>query len=252
MMICFADESTTPPKPGQKRRPPYFIIAGVFIPISQWHEIANEVQRLKDSPEFSIRGEIKWRYFGRDNDDPKNTVGHLAEQERNAFRDAFFDILRRRNSVKAVAAVANVANCYKQAHIKDEHDLYGYTYKPISERFQYHLQDISRSIGTQQLGLIVSDHRGRKDDERMRREHQKLIHAQSQYISSYDNLVESIFLTPSHNSVGIQFADMIAGAVGRKYNSDDTRWFDNVRPIIREHPNGSIDGYGIIKVPNNW
>jgi hypothetical protein len=252
MLICFADESTTPPKPTQTGRPSYFVIAGVFIPVAQWHEIARELQALKDRSEYRVRGEIKWRYFGANNDDPKNTVAHLNQSARNDFRKELFQILLKRNSVRAVAGIARVQNCYAQSYINDEHDLYGYTYKAVSERFQYHLQDISRSTGQTHLGMVVSDHRGRQDDERMRREHQKLIHSRAPNTANYANLVEGIFLTQSHTSVGIQFADMVAGATARAYNSDDSWWLDEIKPLIRAKPDGNIDGYGLAKVPNNW
>lgn len=252
MLFCFADESGSPPKPGQRGRPPYFVIAGVFIPITQWHEIARQVQLLKDRPDYRIRGEIKWRYFGASNNDPKNTVAHLFPGQKDAFRRQFFQILKQRNSIKAVAAVAKIDECYAQQYINDEHDLYGYTYKAVSERFQYFLQDLSRQVGAPQYGIVVADHRGRTDDARFRQVHQKLIHASTPFISNYANLAESLFISPSHHSVGIQFADMIAGAIGRRYNSDDPHWFDDIRPMIRAKHNGDIDGFGIVKVPNTW
>lgn len=252
MFFCFVDESGTPPKPEQRGRPPYFIIAGVFVPVSQWHGIAKELQQLKDRCDLRIRGEIKWRYFGPQNNDPKNSVSHLSTERKDAFRHLFFQILKKRNSIKAVVTVAKIDICYRQPYINNEHDLYGYTYKPVSERFQYHLQDMSRSTGAEQLGIIVADHRGRNDDQRIRQEHQKLLHSASSYISSYANLAESLFLTPSHHSVGIQFADMIAGAVGRHFNSNDRTWFEVAKPILRAKPDGSVDGYGLVKMPNTW
>jgi hypothetical protein len=208
MLFCFIDESTTPPKPGQRGRPPYFVIGAVFLPLTQWHGIARELQVLKEQPQYKIRGEIKWRYFGAANDDPKNTVAHLNMECRDSFRESFYEILTRRNSVKTVASVVNVERAYEQTYINNEHDIYGYAYKPISERFQYHLQDISRATGDTNLGIVVADHRGREDDGRLKKEHQKLVHSQSYNTSHYNNIVEGLFLTQSHMSIGIQFADM--------------------------------------------
>lgn len=248
MHICFVDESTTPPKPTKRAPKPYFVMAGVFLPVSQWHGVADDIAKLKKLPAFRVRGEIKWRFFGSHNDDKTNSVRHLDSAARDEFRKAFFGILKARKSIKAVIAATSVSEAYKRAYINDEHDLYLYTYKIITERFQYHLQDIGREIGTKQCGLIVADHRGRDDDERVRRQHQKLIHSTSGNISKYDNLIESVLLAPSHNSVGIQCADMLAGAASRSFNADDDRWMSEIQPILRSR-NGTINGAGLALFP---
>lgn len=249
MHICFVDESTTPPKPTKRSPKPYFVIAGLFIPASQWHGVAADIAKLKTDQLFKVRGEIKWRFFGTGNNDPKNSVRHLDSAGRDEFRKRLFGILKARRSIKAIAAIAAISEAYKKPYVNDEHDLYLYTYKLITERFQYYLQDIGRDIGSRQCGIIVADHRGRDDDERVRRAHQKLVYSTSSNTSTYDNLIESVFLAPSHNSVGIQCADMIAGAVSRSFNSNDDKWLEEVRPIIRSRK-GSIDGPGIAMFPS--
>lgn len=249
MFLCFIDESTTPPKPTKKNHQTYFVMAGVFIPMAQWHEINLELKRLKERREFRIRGEIKWRFFGPDNNDPANCVGHLSQEQKDDFRQRFFDILAKRNSVKCVAGVTDIAKAYEKTYVNDEHDLYHYTYKMLTEMFQYHLQDISRSIGSTHLGIIVADHRGRDDDERVRREHQRLIHSSAANTATYSHLVENVFLAPSHTSIGIQFADMVAGAVQRTANAGEQKWLEMVLPFMRKRQDDSIEGFGIRRFP---
>jgi hypothetical protein len=252
MQICFVDESGTPPKKGKVNPRPYFAIAGLFMPMAQWHSVADALIRLKQDPKFRVRGEIKWRYFAAENNDSKNTVSHLSQAVRSEFRLRLFQILKARNSIRIVACVCSVRHAYQQSYVNDEHDLYGYTYKPITERFQYHLQDISRLAGSPQCGIIVADHRGRDDDERVRRYHQMLMHADSPFVSKYDKVIEGVFLAPSHMSIGIQFADMIAGAVGRAFNSNELQWIEELKPIFRCKPNGDINGHGLIRFPSGW
>ena len=69
------------------------------------------------------------------------------------------------------------------------------------------------------------------------------------FTSSFDNYVETIFLTPSHHSVGIQFADMVAGCIARKYNSGDDYFYDAIKGSLRTSAAGKVPGYGSIKVP---
>ncbi len=69
------------------------------------------------------------------------------------------------------------------------------------------------------------------------------------FTSKYENLVESLFFLPSNLSVGVQLADMVAGAVWRKYEKNDDRWYKALEPSIRKAPGGGVEGYGIIRFP---
>lgn len=249
MYLCFIDESQTPPKPGQHGRPPYFIIAGVIVHEAQWHDIADELRALKAKAEYDIRGEIKWRFFGPANDHPDNTVKHLDQEAKNAFRTAFYNIISKRKAVKVIACVASVAAAYAQEYVNTQEDLYQFTYKPLSERFQYFLQDMERTVGSTQLGIMVADHRGKTQDDALRYKHHRFIEADAPIFSTYSNYVETLFLTPSHTSVGIQLADMVAGAIGRKFNSEDGFFYDQIEGSFRRSPAGRIDGYGLVKFP---
>ncbi|MEQ7874832.1 DUF3800 domain-containing protein [Sphingomonas sp. ASV193] len=249
MYLCFIDESGSPPKPTQiERRPPYFVIAGVIIHEAQWHGISEELNALKNRPEFRVRGEIKWRYFGPQNTDHCNSVAHLDQAARDAFRAAFYAIITKRKAVKIIACVASVAAAYEQPYVRTQEDLYQMTYKPVSERFQYFLQDMERTVGSSQLGIMIADHRGKSQDEGLRHRHHRFVEGDAPVFSTYKNYIETIFLTPSHNSVGIQLADMVAGAIGRKFNSDERQFYDAIEPAFRR--NGTrIDGYGLVKFP---
>lgn len=248
MHLCFIDESGTPPK-DSKGRLKYFVISGLIIPEAQWRDMAAEFEELKKKSKYKIRGEIKWRYFGIDNKDPKNTVKHLDQDKRDAFREDLFSIITRRKSVKIIACVASVKACYKTGYITNADELYEYTYKPVTERFQYFLQDISRASGDTVHGMIIADQRDRAQDERLKQHHRKLLFSKADTISHYENLIEGLFLTESHTSVGVQFADMVAGAIGRYFNSDDDYFYDEIKPSFRTSPGGKIWGYGLVKMP---
>jgi hypothetical protein len=249
MHFCFIDESGTPPSPTSRKSNPYFVIGGVIMHESQWHGVATEVRQLCERPHYGITGEIKWRYFGSHNTAPDNPVRHLDQEAKDAFRREYFNIILKRKSIKIIACVASVAAAYEIAAVTDAEHLYTFTYKPVSERFQYHLQDLTRSVGDSQLGLVVADHRGRKQDDNFRLDHIDMVEGENAFVSNYKNFVECIFLTPSHMSIGVQMADMVAGAIGRHFNQGDSTFFDVIRPSFRAKPNGDIDGYGLVKFP---
>lgn len=250
MHILFIDESGTPPKPGADN-PKYFVVGGIIIPEGVWHRVRDAMFGLK--LRRKIRGEIKWRYFSPHNDDPQNPMRELDQPTRDSIRRDIIKIITSETAIKTLACISSAAAAYEMASIATQEDIYHGTYKPVTERFQYHLQDLSRAVGTRQLGIIVADHRGSQDDKRLRDHHLKLLYASATHITKYENLVEGLFLTPSNQSIGIQFADILAGSVWRKFERGDSTWYDLLEPSLRRNAAGSVDGHGIVKFPKkNW
>jgi len=246
MHLCFVDESGTPAKPN-RLSPRFFVIAGVVVPEERWHSLANKLRGLKVAEQF--KGELKWRYFAPANNDAANPMAAWPHDRRNAFRTKVFSILGTERSLRIVAGVCEAGPAYAVNGVVGQSDLYYRTYKVVTERFQYLLQDISRQSGRDTCGIIVADHRGKGDDEQLRLQHQRLIETDAQYTSTYRNLVEGLFLAPSHMSVGIQFADMVAGAIWRRFEKNDAASFDLVAPSFRRAPDGKLDGWGIARFP---
>jgi hypothetical protein len=253
MLLFFIDESGTPPKPERLTKVRYFVIAGLVIHENQWHGIAKELRQLRESPKFRVQGEIKWRYFGPENRDPDNSVAHLNQELRDEFRESLFEIITKRKSVRIIACATDTYEAFKTSYVSSDEDLYHYTYKAVSERFQYHLQDLSRAVGDKQHGVVIADHRGKKQDDNLRAQHHRLVDFESPFVSQYENFVETIFLTPSHLSTGIQLADMIAGAIGRALNAGEDRFIKRIEPAFRQSPTGKIEGWGFVKFPTfSW
>ena len=246
MYLLFVDESGTPPKPdsfGQN----YFVIAGLVVPEDRWVGLNDKLSGLKRASAYF--GEVKWRYFAPNNNDRDNPMADWDVERRNAFRNAVFAIITEIKSCKIIACVSEAPTAYGIGPVKSQSDLYFRTYKPVTERFQYLLQDITRTSGRDSYGLIVADHRGRGDDEQMRQQHERLVRESGQHTSNYANFIEGLFFSPSHMSVGIQLVDMIAGAIWRAQSHNDRTWYDRIRLSFRASPTGTIDGYGIARFP---
>ena len=249
MQLFFADESGTAPPP-DKTNTKYFVVGGVIIAEDQWHHIAHDLNHIKTS--FSISGEIKWRFFGQKlgQEQKENNLKHLNFEQRDALRTAIFSIINKYQSMRLICTVTNVIEAYQRPYIKSSDDIYWYTYKPLTERFQYYLQDLSKLVGSKINGIIVCDHRARKDDEYLRKMHARLLDTEDEYKnSSYKNLIEGLFIAPSHLSVGIQLADMVVGAVFRKFEHDDDKWFKLLEPSWRKSTEGKKEGYGLVMFP---
>lgn len=247
MHLLFLDESGTPPNPGN-HRDRYFVIGGVILPENSWHPVKDALLGMK--ARRGMRGEIKWRYFAPGNTDASNPMRHMDLPQRDEVRREVYEIICDHKEVRSLACVASVEAAYQLSSVTTREDLYQATYKPVTERFQYYLQDVSMP-GNKQLGLVISDHRGPQDDRALRLHHQKLLYSGSEFRCRYQNLVESLFVQPSNMSVGIQLADMVAGAVWRKFEKGDSRWFDKVEPSFRRSPSGKIEGFGLVLYPKD-
>lgn len=246
MHICFVDESGTPAKPG-KESPRFFVFAGVIIPEDQWGVAREKLLGLKRRMKY--RGEVKWRFFAPRNNDASNPMLDWDQERRNEFRSDFFSIISSIKSIKIVAGVSDAPLAYSLGNVNSQEDIYFRTYKVVTERFQYLLQDISRESGRKTHGMVVSDHRNGHEDNKMREQHERLVREGRVYTSTYENFIESIFFAPSHMSIGIQFADMAAGAIWRYYEHQDDYWLNAIRSSFRKSGTGLIDGFGIARFP---
>jgi len=246
MYLLFVDESGTPPKP-DAAVPGYFVMAGLVIPEDRWSGMRDKLTGLKRAAGY--HGEVKWRFFAPSNDDAANPMKDWDQDRRNAFRARIFSIVTSTKSCKIIACVSETPTAYGLGNVNSQEDLYFHTYKPVTERFQYYLQAVSTESGRDSYGLIVADHRGRGEDERMRAQHERLVHETGKYTSNYANFIEGLFFSPSHMSIGIQLVDMVAGAIWRAQAHGDRSWYDIIRPSFRASPAGQIDGWGLARFP---
>lgn len=111
--------------------------------------------------------------------------------------------------------------------IKKPEQAHGYVYKSLVSLFQLYLQDLSAAKGATVYGMIISDHRNPMQDKELRNLHMEILKSDTPL--SYPNLIEGLHFSPSHQSIGIQFADLISGAVFRHYEHRDSKWYDILR-----------------------
>jgi hypothetical protein len=249
MHILFIDESGSPPHPPKGHADlGYFVIGGIALHEGAWHRVKNNLMGMK--ARFQIRGELKWRYFAPGNSDESNPVRLKSQQQRDIIRDEFFNIIKNEDQLTCICCITDCNRAYELEIIESQEDIYHYTYKPVTERFQYFLQDFSRKFGSKENGIIICDHRSTRDDMRLKQHHSKLINSSSEFISQYNNLIEGLLFQQSNLSVGIQIADMVAGAVWRKYQKNDSRWFDVIEPRFRRSPSGNTAGHGLVHFPS--
>lgn len=246
MYLLFMDESGTPPKP-DKARGRYLVIGGLIIPEGAWQAISRHYKAIKK--EYGITAELKWKYWGRHNIEKGNELSNLSEQQRTELREKIISLIVSRKAVKIICCVTSVEAAYARSRIADQDDVYHLTYKGVTERFQYFLQDASRVTGQPQYGMVISDHRMANDDVKLRARHHELMDGGQEYTSTYSNIIETIFFSPSEASIGLQLADIVAGAVNRAYEHKDRRFSEMLKSAFRASATGEIVGYGLVKMP---
>jgi hypothetical protein len=229
MHILFLDDAGTI-SPIDKIDDNYFVLAGPVIPEEQWPGLEKEFYKICD--QFNVRGEIKWRFFGqkRCRADDQNSILHLDFQQRDELRKALLKALIANESIKIISVVVHLPTAYKSEHIKKPEHVHAFAYRSIIELYQLHLQQLSQIIGSTVYGIIVSDHRNPAQDTAQRNLHREIIKSKNNARLTYPNLIEGLFFSPSHHSIGIQFADLISGAVFRKFEHRDDRWHQLIRP----------------------
>jgi hypothetical protein len=245
MHLLFIDESGSLSPVGKNKPDDKFVLGGFIISEDTWFKVDADLKSLKKR--YNVEMEIKWRYFYQKKD-KSTSISHLNEQEKEQFRTDIFSVIAKYKSIKIISAIADIGLCYQRSHINSDDDLYWYAYKRLIERFQYYLQDLSREAGAKMNGIAICDHRERKQDKRLQNMHYKMMHGQEQHISKFANILEGVFIVPSHYSTGIQLADMVAGGVYRWYAKNDDRFFNQFYQRIRKSPSGNIEGYGIVKI----
>ena len=250
MHILFVDESGTPPEYSKAANQPFFVLGGIVIPEDIWHKMALDLRQLK--AKFKVTGEIKWRNFAPAEGKKPHALSHLTSSQKEDLRTQLYQLIGKYKSVRLICVVTNTVLAYQQPYINSANDIYWYSYKQLTERFQYYLQDLERTVGQRVNGIVVCDHRGPKDDERLRELHHRLLNGENGTTSTYKNMVEGLFIAPSHLSVGIQFADMVAGAVFRAHKGKDQRYYDQIKGSFRRSSDGKLKGYGLVWFPKDW
>lgn len=182
--------------------------------------------------------------FSPHNSSSDNPMAGLSGEQKRSLGEIFAGIIAK-SELTIIACVTDVCAAFEYDRVSNQQDLYHFAYKPLSERFQYFLQD------NDGLGMIISDHRGQDNDKLFRAHHQTLMDRQRRTSSRYDRFIEGLLLQDSCHSVGVQMADFVAGAIHRAYSTGDNRLASIIKPRIRTKADGNILGHGIVHHPRD-
>lgn len=216
MHILFVDESGTAPEPAHAEKSPKFVLGGISVTEDSWVELAKRLGSLKSA--YKIAGEIKWRYFNRSNESNHATLSHLSIDQRNEFRKSLLNIIQVHAEGRVFVAVVDPASAYRSGFCYTADEMYEKAFRALTIEFSKYL--IRETVDSKSIerGLVVADHRNPTQDAALRNAHHENF-----LLGKFEShqLVEGLFFSASHLSVGTQLADFIAGVSFRKYARGD-------------------------------
>jgi hypothetical protein len=258
MMVHFAfgDENGAYQKNRSHRftkRYPYFIRSTLLMRADDWRLLRDKIDALRSTLASSTpTAEIKWAHLWqlkrfenrRERIDPNGPLGFL---ERCSFRDALQYVEKSLSAVhdleyaRAIFTVTDNARCQRIAE---------------SNLFKMHLQEAMQRVemelgNTTDICVLFVDAISPEQNRHLRDAYYA-IYRDGDFIKRYRHILDCLNFVYSHQSVGIQVADFIAGCFSgflRGYPEGIRLFKTYVAPILRKGRNGQIVGYGVREVP---
>jgi hypothetical protein len=222
MRLFFVDESGD----AQLGTTQHLVIAGVILKCEDWPGISANLAKIKSGYGIPPQTEVKWRHT-RHPGGHRNPLRALSDGERELFAEEVLSLIWKCTYARVIGVVIDKVAAYSKPTITDPEDLYELAVSLAMERYQYYLRAVK------DLGIVIQDERHPRQDVRLRGFYRGLL-ATGTYWTRFPNVIESVFLSPSHFSTGIQLADFTAGAiyVAHCTQKKDAKYFSIIRGKI--------------------
>ena len=244
MYICFCDESGQPggfnkDKNGLvQNTSKYFVLSGFMIDADEILNIEEKMRDIKLKYCLNPYHEVKWNTRYKD-------IGLDLDKIMCMKKEIMAIVKKYKNSV--IGIIMDKEYCYKNKDfIKNHNDLYSVALHLLMERCCMEITD-RNGRDTVIPAMLFAD--SRKNDSNNKLD----IELQTSYLRAknmgthfvkFPNFCDTLIFVDSDYSAGIQVADFCAGAIFRKYEKEDSEFFDILKTSIRTH-NGRIEGAGI-------
>ncbi|UQB90879.1 MULTISPECIES: DUF3800 domain-containing protein [Mycobacterium] len=224
---------------GRPDKPPFFTLGGFGIDADQLPLLKGSIQTTAFNLGFNSTypSELKFSHVGlnRDPDRKPNWMirsGLTTQVEKRALVIGCLQTLAAIPSVKIIVVGVNQRLTYGgQSPII--HGIH-----PLFERINYDCREHATG------GLVICDEE-QADDKRLRDATRS-----GSFYTRFDKLVDAISFMPSHESIGVQMADLIAGGFNRYLNSEDPGYVRILWPKLRANGAGRVHGFGVKLFPS--
>jgi hypothetical protein len=244
--IAFIDEAGSPEipclsKPGSQDA--VFCVGTCFMRIHYWQELKEIYEQTRDDFNIPLDQELKWKNLVRHTGPAK----HLDDARVWTFLETLIGRIDPRK-FKAVAVTVYKDDAYnRKGYIREAQDIYNSAVLFALQRLQNDLDD-RYGEGANCPALIIADSRERGgQDNRLRSFVDGAITGGGLWVKFDKSIVEGILFQVSHYSVGVQIADLIAGAAFQRDARNDAKYLNLWDRVLRRSPTGSTSGYGYVR-----
>lgn len=239
MKIFFVDESGDPGNPNiHTSATKLFIVGGVLLTESAWQSLRKDTLQLRNRYKIKPNRELKWSHLRS----PKKDISleHLDFEERKEFAKEFLTLIKGLRGAEILTVIVDKEKLYrKRGSGFSTKNLYTQVYSVLLERFEYYLEKKG------DLGLVIHDFTSNFDEtEKMRDIGRRIIKDGTRW-AKMTNLFETFLFVPSDQSVGVQAADFVVGAVWRWQASGDEQYKEIIRGRFLRNRRGNIKGAGL-------
>lgn len=228
MHFLFLDES------GRLDQDGLFGLGGIAVRDTDWHRLRDVWHETLNSYNWPLDLELKWHGIRSGKVPPALADAMVAALGSAPFTAYVVLLDLPRGKELFPDYFSTTEDCYSTALMF------------LAERYHHLLADAD------DLGVIVVDSRFRDDDARLRRFFADLTESGTPYMK-LDRIVEGLFLGPSHYSIGLQCADLVAAITtsAERGGGQARGYLKTLLPRFATHPaTGALDGVGIKRFPD--
>jgi len=226
--FLFLDES------GRLDQDGLFGLGGIAVRDTDWHRLRDVWHETLNSYNWPLDLELKWHGIRSGKVPPALADAMVAALGSAPFTAYVVLLDLPRGKELFPDYFSTTEDCYSTALMF------------LAERYHHLLADAD------DLGVIVVDSRFRDDDARLRRFFADLTESGTPYMK-LDRIVEGLFLGPSHYSIGLQCADLVAAITtsAERGGGQARGYLKTLLPRFATHPaTGALDGVGIKRFPD--
>jgi hypothetical protein len=199
LYILYLDESG---KSGLKDPvQPYFVLGGVIVKHEDWRAIETYFERALEPIVPRTLRPVGWELHMVDIEYGKGYCTQVPRATRRKLCETALDVIEHFDLTVLVMVIDKRKMTTKTAWMKKPMDVWAYEF--MVERYQHLLRR------QQELGIVVGDEQ--KGTEALSRsQHAIWRRSGTSALNRVDRVIETVFFVPSHHSLMLQLADIVA------------------------------------------
>lgn len=238
-----------------RRAHPYYVRCSFVLNAEDWKRLDSLYLDLKERYRLPRHEEIKWSYA--------RAIQVLQERSKTPKPSDSFYFLRNypadqlKEFIAECAGLVNylsfcklifTVTCNSRCQAIEEQRLLKMHLQESMQRIEMDMQSDASNLCVYFVDPVSND-----KDKALREAYSEL-YRNGDLIERYAHIKDSLNIEHSHHSVGIQMADIFAGAFTsnlRGYELGQKIYQESISQVIRRDRFGSVGGYGVREVPGN-